>query len=208
MFINKPIALSAVICNFIYSALCIVRFLYTHSQIIIDFNKGAPIVLPTNSLWYIFPQILYLLIFISLFWVLKTFHERAWIAWGIIAFTVFKLATLTIIHLTNTQFSTDQDFIYNIGNFVTMIYVIITFFLVRNRLIRPYFRWVSILFIMSVLLPRLGEILYDDFSIHWFLINPEIISQLCFLLTLILFIRISLLSIKNTHSQPIKAFNE
>lgn len=210
MLINKRIALSAVICNFIYSTLCVARFLYTHSQIIIDVYKGAPLELPQNSLWYTIPQILYLLIFTSLFWLLKVFYERVWIAWGIVVFIVIKLATLTIIHLTNTQFLIDQAFILtiiNIVNFVTLIYVTITFFLVRNEFIRPYFRWFSILLVMSVLLPRLGEILYDDFSVHWLLINGETISQASFLLTLILFIRIFLLSM-NTDNQSVKALTK
>jgi len=193
MYINRPIALSAVICNVLYTIICITRFFYLHNQIIIDFSKGAPVEVAPNSLWLVFPQILYLCIFTALIWVLKICYEKLWIIVGTTAFLIIKVITVVILHSINNHILITYDFIFDIlsiANLFLLIYLVVSYFLIQNKYIRPYFRWLAILLVLSLLLPRLGEILYDDLSIHWLLINPDVMSELCFIPTLILFIKI------------------
>src|SRR6185312_13862684 len=197
---KKTIALVFVIFNSIYTVICIARFIYTGSQVIIDFNKVPSVILAQNSLWYIIPQLLYVTIFVGLLWLLKIYNEKFWIQLSVIMFITSKIATLILIHFNNSQYLLNHAFLYdvvNIGNFVTLLYLLVALFLVRSKEVRWYFRWFVILMLLSILLPRLGEALYDDFSISWALINGDVLSELCFAFTLILFIKVFLLSLRN-----------
>jgi len=199
--IKKHVALGFVICNSIYLIACIVRFFYTGSQIIIDFSKTPPLVLPQNSLWYIVPQLLYVILFMGLLWLLRIFNEKIWIQLGVIMFILSKIATFLILHFKDNRFLIDNTFWYdvvNIGNFVTLLYLLIALFLIKTKTLRLYFRWLAILMIISILIPRLGQILYDDFSVHGLLINSDTMTQLCFVPTLILFIKIFIFSTKDS----------
>ena len=201
MIIKKPIALGFVICNAVYTVICIIRFIYTNSQVLIDINKPPPLDIPQNSIWYIVPQILYVIIFVGLVWLLKIFDEKFWMRLAVIAFIALKIATLLLIHFNDSQYLLDHNFVFdivNVGNFITLLYLLVALLFVRNRLIRIYFRWFVILMILAFFAPRLGEILYDDFSIHWLLFNIDALSELCFIVTLLLFVKVYTIGKKNS----------
>ena len=119
---------------------------------------------------------------------------------SVITFILLKISTLLLIHFNNSQFLLDHNFVFdvvNIGNFVTLLYLLVALLMVKSNLIRLYFRWFVIIMVLAILLPRFGEILYDDFSMHWLLVNADVMTELCFVLTLTLFIKTFILSSKN-----------
>jgi len=205
LIINKRIALAAVICNLLYSAICIARFIHTQSQIIIDFSKGNTIPLDDNSLWYIIPQILYVFIFAGLLLVLNIFQAKFWIRLSVIVFVSCKIITLIIIHLTSDRFLISNNILFqiiNIANFLSWLYLLVAFILVKTPE-NTYFKIFAVLTVFSIALPALGGMLYDHMGIHWLLLNRDFMSQLCFMPTLILFIKMLSISY-NTRSNIIE----
>jgi hypothetical protein len=189
------LALFFVICNALYIIICIARFIYTGSQILINFDKAAPVQLSQNSLWYIIPQILFVLVFVGVGWVLAVFNEKFWIKLALILFVVRKIILIIILHsigareLMTYQLAVE---IINITIAITLVYLVIALLFVRSSEIKVYFRWLAILMVLATMLPKLGEILYDDLSIHGFVFNADALADTCLFIPLLLFVRLYL----------------
>jgi hypothetical protein len=181
------LALFFVICNALYIIICIARF--------INFDKAAPVQLSQNSLWYIIPQILFVLVFVGVGWVLAVFNEKFWIKLALILFVVRKIILIIILHsigareLMTYQLAVE---IINITIAITLVYLVIALLFVRSSEIKVYFRWLAILMVLATMLPKLGEILYDDLSIHGFVFNADALADTCLFIPLLLFVRLYL----------------
>ncbi|MBS1525476.1 MAG: hypothetical protein JST19_07495 [Bacteroidetes bacterium] len=189
---NKRFTAIILAINILFIAISVARFVCFNSQIIVDPGKAAPVQIPENSLWYIIPQILSLMVLGGLVWLLKFLGENVWIRGGLVVFMLCRIATLITIHLFGGQFLIDHELVLIILNyldFFVAVYVFATLPLIRNAYLRAYFRWLVIFLLLSIVLPLVGEKLYDDLNMHWALLNREVIALLPFLVTPFLFIR-------------------
>lgn len=198
MKIQKPVALFFLIVNALYVVICVIRFFYTKAQLIIDYSTSHTKQLAADSAWKIIPEILFGLVFIGLIWVLNTFHEKLWTKLGVALFLLSKISIMIIIPRIQHYIYVYRNILimFDLAIFFTFIYLVVGLLLVRNKTIKQYCRWFTIGFIVSLLISVFGRVLYDDYGIRWALINEEAVSELCFTITLALFIRVFALSIK------------
>jgi len=194
--INKKIALALLITNAIFLIYSIILFFYFHHTILPDFNKPEPTSPSPDSVWFIFVVFLNVALYIGLFWVLGAFKEHVLIRGAMLIIIFLKIPALMSVHLDYFQpislpmlFQRVIVLLACIG--VVMLLVLL---LVRNKMIRKYFRWFVGLMLIALVLPLLGGHVYNNFGSRWLLINRFLLIWLSFIPTLLLFMKVYSLS--------------
>ncbi|HVW14881.1 MAG TPA: hypothetical protein VHB54_13685 [Mucilaginibacter sp.] len=190
--INKRITSIVLLINILLIATWVARFVYFNNQIIIDPEKVPSVQVQQNSLWYIIPQILSLLVLGGLVWILKILGENIWIRGGLVVFMLCRIAILVVVQMSGEKYLSDHELVLIILNYLDLfiaVYVFATLPLIRNAYLRSYFRWLVILLLLSMVLPIVSEKIYNDLQIHWGLLNGEVLSLLPFLFTPFLLIK-------------------
>jgi hypothetical protein len=190
---RKQIAFALVIINFIYSVSQIWLFFHLNNQIIIDITKAPPSGLDISSIWGIVPEILGLIILLGLCWVLRAYKEKLWILLGMVLFTFWKIISGISFYLYGMQWASGMPSLFNALldlYYFTLVYMVITLFFVRNKVIKWCFIWFGIFTAIAYIIPKVGPYLYDNFNIHWLMINQDALLQLCTFTSLVLFIRV------------------
>ncbi len=210
---KKLIALLLILINVLYIVLLVMRAIYSHSQVIIDYSKYNPVALPHNFLWDTLPTLLSLCIYIGMAAILAMFREKFWITLGPIIFGLQLLATTVVRNRIYNATSHADASVYRairnlnstlaIGNLFTMLYLIVVVLMVRNLYTRPYFRAYVFAIALSILLAFFNGFMYALAPTHELRLNQNLMGDICYIATLALFIRVFLLLLKD--EPPVEA---
>jgi hypothetical protein len=127
-----------------------------------------------------------------LFWVLGAFKEHLLIRGAMLLLIFLKIPALMSLNLNDSQPMSIPMLFKGVvvlfgGIAVVMLLVLL---LVRNKMIRRYFRWFVGVMLIALILPSIGGYVYDNFGIHWLLIDRFLLVWLSFIPTLLLFIKV------------------
>jgi len=184
--INKRAALFLMIVNIIYTIYGIGRFFYFRYIAVPDTGFRAARQLSIHSVWTIIPMILNFILFAGLLWVLITFKEKRWLRIVMMLLLGVKIIGVVGLDIFGIGLILSRQQLFYIVIFFSFYLLNILLFLllfVRNKAIRVYFRF--------------GGRLYDDFGINWLFVYQDLLFQLCFLVTLVLYIEVYNLSKQN-----------
>jgi hypothetical protein len=204
---KKLIALLFVLINAFYIGLIIMRAIYSHNQLIIDYSKYNPVTLPHNFFWDTLPTVLCLSIYAGMAVVLTMFREKFWISIGPAIFAI-QMLTATVVknRIYNVVGHNHTDIypavsrvngILTLGSFFTMLYMLVAMFLTRDVYIRPYFRAFVFAIGFSILMSFFSNLMYAFPSSRGLHLNLQLITDICYVASLALFIRVFLLFLKD-----------
>jgi hypothetical protein len=194
MNFSKKIALLMLVTGCFFLVLNLGAFIYLHERVIIDFNY-PPRQIPSSyaNPYLIVSCILSTILFIGLYLVLRSFKEGRWIGISIMVCWIIKiimLLSLTIISFYPDVIKTHiQEISFLLGN-LPLWFMLFALLFVKNKKIKPYFLTYSIIGIVICFASAIGSKLYDDFSIHWALINPDAMLLVAHLPIVALFFKI------------------
>jgi len=178
--------------NIIFILYSIFLFFYFHHTIFPDFSQPEPIGPAKDSVWNISVAFLNIAVYIGLFWVLGVFKEHLLIRGAMLLLLVLKIPALISLswdHLEDIAISAlFRGIIVFFGCLVVAMLLVLL--LVRNKIIKGYFRWFVGLMLVALILPPLGGYAYDNFDIHWLLIDRFLLVWLSFIPTLLLFLKV------------------
>ena len=200
MNINKRAALFLMIVNIIYTIYGIGRFFYFRYIAVPDTGFRAARQLSIHSVWTIIPMILNFILFAGLLWVLITFKEKRWLRIVMMLLLGVKIIGVVGLDIFGIGLILSRQQLFYIVIFFSFYLLNILLFLllfVRNKAIRVYFRWFVATTLIANLSLRFGGRLYDDFGINWLFVYQDLLFQLCFLVTLVLYIEVYNLSKQN-----------
>jgi len=193
--IDKRTALFFLIVNIILVVSGVGKVFYFHETLIRDLNHSRP---QLNQIGYAVvlaaQGIAALVLYIGLLWIIRVFKEQKWIWSGIIVFLVVQLrmfiSVLVVPYLLKGRGYLELLHLFRLLFEVSVAYMVVTFFAVSNRVIRVFFWCFAVLIGLNNLLVYLGPKLYDNFSIHWLLINPNFTFWIPWVASLALFARV------------------
>ena len=199
MIINKKIALTLLITNVIFLIYSITLFFYFHHTIIPDFTKPESDGLSPGSVWFILMVFLNIVIYIGLFWIIGVFHEHLLIRGAMLIIVFLKIPALLSLNLDYSEpMLIPMLFRWVIVLFACVgIVMLLILLLVRNKMIRRYFRWFVGVMLIALIMPSLGGYVYDNFGVSWFLIDRFLLVWLSFIPTFLLFIEVYRISKQN-----------
>ena len=195
MKINKRTALFFLIINSILVVSAIGKIFYFHETLIRDFNHPRPQLHQISYAVILTVQgIAALVLYIGLLWIIRVFKEQKWIWSGIIVFLVVQLrmfiSVLVVPYLLKGRGYVELLHLFRLLFEISVAYMVVTFFAVSNRVIRVFFWCFAVLMGLNNLLAYLGPKLYDNFSIHWLLINPNFTFWIPWVASLALFAKV------------------
>lgn len=182
-------------------------FIYLNERVNIDFaypQKQMPVAYAHPYL--IVSSILNATLFIGLYLALKDFKEAKWIGISIIVCWTIKI--LMILSLIILPYYPDnikihlQEITFLLGR-LPLWFMLFAFLFVKSKVIKPYFLSHAVISIFMYFVSAIGPKLYDDFSIHCALINPDAMLLLAYLPIVILFIKLYMLSHRKVSLQNI-----
>lgn len=179
-----------------------VKFFYFHETFFKDFNRKIP-QLPLTNYWVLvmIPGILAIIIYIGLFWMVKTFKEKRWIRSGIIVFFFAKIFCMLSIPLTGLTHIHYID-LYEVEVLNRVIlslgfyYMLLTLLFVKHRYMRGYFWCFVLLMVFCEIAAYAGPFLYDEYGYNWLLISSDVLFYLAFIPIMVLFAKVYNLSRK------------
>lgn len=192
--VNRKSALLFVVLNSLYIIYFILLMIWLKQPIMMGANPRS-VNLPNNVLVIIqiVMSILSLLIFIGLAWVLRAYRETIV---AIIAIWLYLLlqAYLNTLTVYNMLLKPLPYVFYNAIayiNYAVLIFMVVSVQFVYAGAIKGYFRWFGITAALSMILVLVTPKLYDEFQFQWLLINPGVIKIIPFVVTLLLFVKLS-----------------
>lgn len=192
--VSKKTITVFIIANSLYLLYFLMLMIWLKQPFITDITY-KPVILSNSVLTVIqvVMSVLSALIFVGLAVILKALGERAWViasVWLYILIQLYfnTLSVLSINHIAALQGYTRGMFYIN---YVILIYLVISFLFVNNKLIKNHYRWFATCVLISIVLVRVTPLLYDSYGLKWALINPGIIKIIPFIISLFLFVRLS-----------------
>ncbi len=83
-----------------------------------------------------------------------------------------------------------------------MYFMLLAMLFVQSTFVKIYFRWISILITISIIMPDLGGYLYDHFfQKNWLLVNKDAVIILYSFIITALFIRVYIYTAETTLSE-------
>ena len=204
--LNKKTLTVFLIANSLYILYFILLMIWLKEPIITDVFR-QPVILSNSVLAVIqiIMSVLSLTVYIGLAWSLSQYHEKVWVVISVWIYLLLQLY-FNILSVLNIYRVPLPYVFYNYTayiNYAVLLYMIVSLLLVKETVIKNYYRWFAITTLISVLLVRFTPVLYDKYGLKWALINPGILKIIPFFVSLFLFIRLSKLvnrkiaSIKN-----------
>jgi hypothetical protein len=192
MIVNKKIALALIFINAIFIVLGISLFFYFHHNVLPDFDKAEPTGPSRDSVWNILIAFFNIAVYIGLFWVLGAFKEHILIKGAMLLLLLLKVPAIISLNLNHFDSIAISAFLQSIIISFACVEVamLIVLLFVRNKIIKPYFRWLVGLMFVALILPPIGAYAYDNFSIHWLLIDRFLLVWASFIPTFLLFIKV------------------
>ncbi|MFI5140279.1 MAG: hypothetical protein ACHQIM_20840, partial [Sphingobacteriales bacterium] len=164
-----------------------------------DLNRPVLSEPSSDSVLNIFVTFLDMLVYIGLFWVLGAFKEHLLIRGAMLLLLFLKIPALISLNWNYLESIAMRALFQSIILFFgcLAIAMLLVLLLVRNKVIRGYFRWFVGLMLAALILPTIGGYAYDNFGIHWLLIDRFLLVWLSFIPTSLLFIKVYHLSKQN-----------
>jgi len=131
-------------------------------------------------------------VYIGLFWVLGAFKEHLLIRGAMFLLLVLKIPALISLNWNHLESIAILALFQSIIVFISCLAIamLLVLLLVRNKIIRRYFRWFVGLMLVALILPSIGGYAYDNLGIRWLLIDRFLLVWLSFIPTLLLFLKV------------------
>ncbi|BAU56042.1 hypothetical protein [Mucilaginibacter gotjawali] len=199
MVINKKIALALVVANVIFLIYSVFLFFYFGHTIFPDFTKPQATEPSADSIWNIIATFLNIVVYIGLFWVLGAFKEHILIRGAMLLLLFLKVPAIISLNFNHLDAIAMSALFQSIIVFFACLAVamLIVLLFVRSKMIKLYFRWFVALMLVALILPTIGDYVYDNFSVRWLLIDRFLLVWASFMPTLFLFIKVYSLSKQN-----------
>jgi hypothetical protein len=197
--LSKKTATLYIIVNSLYILYFLMLMIWLKEPLITDVYK-QPVILSNQVLAVIqiVMSLLSLFIFIGLVWILKGLKEKVWIVLAVCIYLVLQLY-FNVLSVLNIYRVPMIYLFYNYTvyvNYAVLLFLVIALLFIDNAKIKTYFRWFAIAILLSMIIVRVGPLLYENYNLRWALINPGIIKIIPFFISLFLFIKISRQAIK------------
>jgi hypothetical protein len=195
--VNKRMALFFLLTNVAFIATGLLKFVLFYKVFETDIFKRPYITaVPAYHLLTWAGAIFGVSIFIGLYWVLRIFKEPPWIWLSIIIFLIWKIILILFFNLIQPHIghfllhnNVFIDWGYSI-NIIVSIYMLAFFLFVKNPVIKRFLVAFAILMGVVYFFQYAGPTLYDNYGLHWALINVELLIYIAHLATLLLFAKL------------------
>lgn len=191
--ITRKTALLFAILNSLYVIYFILLMIWLKQPLITDFSQ-QPVRLPNQvlAIIQIVMSVLSMLVFIGLAWVLRAYRETMV---AVISLWLYLLlqAYLNTQSVFNILLKPMHNIFYNATgyiNYALLMFMIVSIQFVYTKAIKGYYRWFGIIVLLSIIIVRLGPLLYEKYGLKWALINPGLLKLIPFLVTLLLFVKL------------------
>jgi len=189
--LNKKTLTAFLIANSLYILYFILLMIWLKEPIITDVYR-QPVILSNSVLAaiQIIMSVLSLAVYIGLAWILNHYHEKRWIVISVWVYLVLQLY-FNILSVLNIYRVPLPYVFYNYTayiNYAVLLFMIISLLLVKNAVIKSYYRWFAITTFICILLVRFTPVLYDKYGLKWALVNPGVLKIIPFIVSLFLFV--------------------
>jgi hypothetical protein len=180
------------VCNVLFLVLRISRYIYTSSQIFVNFDRPVLPGRQPDFIWRTISSILLAPIYIGFAWLMTIFKEKPWIRLSVALFVLMNLITMALVQIDNAKlfsYAVVRNGV-NAGTAITVIYMYIAMFCVQSANIKWYFRVFVISTIVAEVLTTAGQYIYYNFRIKWVLLSTDVAAEICILLPFLLFLKV------------------
>ncbi|QKJ32771.1 hypothetical protein HQ865_24440 [Mucilaginibacter mali] len=200
MIIKRKTALFFAVINFLFCAYNAGRFFLLHQIILEDFSH-LPVRMTNGDvvLFMVIPGLVAIILYVGLFWVMRTFKEQKWMQSGLIVFFLCRLLSIIAPWIILALNWSARYFI--VGSYLmnfSLLYMVFTFVFVRTSSIRKYYWAFAGLMFFCLVRIYAAPALYGMFRYRWLFINQELLFSLPFLASLMLFVDVYYLSFRTT----------